>query len=143
MALQRLLLPIAVVSGLGCDARVCDGTDKPGRATFSEDGGRARSWARALSGDVIITSPGELRICPGVWRVNLSVEADDVSIRGYGQGVTILEGDGAGAVLRADHVSGLELESLTLTGGSGQRCSRSDLQRCGGGLPGQTHQLAT
>ena len=78
----------------------CDGVLDAGLATFYGADGAASDWSGSLSGEVTVSSPGELWVCASAsgspWTVNLIVEADDVSVVGQGWDETILDGGGQG-----------------------------------------------
>ena len=101
------------------DAASWTAADEAGVATFVAPDGSITDWTSLLSGEVTIAESGALRVCEGTWVVRLEVTADDVSITGSGEGITVLDGGGLAVVIVADAISGLAVDALTITNGYG------------------------
>lgn len=102
-----------------CDsAGTWTGAEEAGTASFEPATGGFVDYTTLLSGAVVLSESGTLRLCSGTWTVNLSVEADALSILGFPvTGEVVLSGGGLGRVIDLD-AGALGVSGLRLTDGA-------------------------
>jgi predicted outer membrane repeat protein len=106
----------------------CDGSaDAPGLVTFTDSAGAVSDYSASFgsgsssrSAGIDLSDDGYLAVCEGTYYVELSIDADALTIAGVaGADRTVLQGDGSSSVIVLEESgSSLRLGGVTVTGGS-------------------------